>query len=1654
VSDPRDMSVDDEEQLYRELAASESRRNSYRATATPDLSDITNRIVQNVPHIEPGVALSIAQGITNGQISYDDGINLGLNATKAQIETTPQEPEQGGRGFFGRIVDGAQETLKSGVKWGVAGLEFVPQIVTNVASRVVPQGGTSGAKYEELYQAPKTDFWDGLVASTDLGALMSGVESGNGYFIGEAAFERQQQAAKDYRGTIDGEAWTIGRGFATTFTQPGSREYNILSGIVDAAAAIAIPSIPGGKAISKGATKASDLAGLRRVSGLTDFATPYIQRSKVNSWLETGSGRAVIDRIQNVTTMDEAKSLFPKADRLFHSSVIDANSFDEVNTLLQDSLGLAKPGLYRVDDMKIGMLDDARRKVSLSPRFSGRLSAVVPGREFVVDAGDTRALTKTVDNADSYMKTVRIDAKERNKITKRLTDALGSNNRAEARIVLKDLEKRVINAVVETSGPLARKIDRQFVEQMFGEYRKNLDEFVNYGYIDDAGDAAVIDGLTYEVKNAAGDIEVRKGGGVKDTAHLSTEVKKFSTFFPDPRALRRVSSQYSWLWTKSAQNPEVFGDARTFVTALDFVQNKVWRPLTLVTGGYMFRNMLESIMRQTTARGVASGPTHPMQWIQSMMGYTHIGDLEGTRWLGEAGRLSREANKEFFEATGAKIRELQDPVYLQERAIRTGRFALAKRTDSPSDYARGVATEIRLLAGDDVARRLARNESIDDIVNNFLTQPQGNQYVQSLQSRWTNRKIVGSDGAETQGTVKFINADGTYDADNLKAYVKSVEDRLHLKTGSRFEIVDGKKQYIANTGYESLRQAIANSEPGFLGGFVGRNGKQSDAFRQVNVGAKLEDGYEPFEYSQDFLDEIAAIASDADVRLPEYVKLAPRLEDQVIAGKSKANWFDQTTNHFFSSVFGKKEAFLNRSPVFRQYYYRKINDLVNANELSPEALARAYEAVAEGGYRYFNEKVDMLSRLKPNANNKYTWDGRDIGERAYKKLVSDAQKDLTKAKKRVAAKGPDAYEILDDDWAARYVGSKELWQKIKDARSGKFKPATTSRTRQLEALTPDEKGRYLVDGKLVSQRQYDQLLIASRGLSLEEASFAAKAFAMEETKRVFYNAAEVNNFTDIMRIAIPFGPAWGEAMRFYGKEVITKPNRAKNLAVSVQGVRDADPDGDGRGFFYKDPVSGEMLFNYPFSTDLMPFIGAGAGAILFETLFGRGRSSVATAGFGALGGLGLGIIGKQVTDKSLGDASFQLQAPAQSLSQSFQVLPGFGPVIQMSAAKLLGNKPEFDDVLSVISPFGSYEDPLSSVVPSWAQKLSQAITADPENDRYFADLYIESFRAIYATGEYDNTDSTQMQELRKRAGFVAKTLLVLRSLGQFVGPARPEPELLVPTKFEGDVTVKDVELFVQNNVPASILASVFRTMQEEDYENAVVNFLQTFGSETMMYMPGLSNSNVQGLQATDVFGDWERRNKDVIEAFPTVYGYFATSGGEFELQTYLRQLRSGARDRITDPAILQQDAEALVGKALYIQQVRELGDDLSDRTAAELRQYRTDLENRLPGFKYQPLNINERQQILAQIIDASENAPSLQGNAVARSVRTYNGYREQALAVAIQRNDGVDTGSLLTRKENADLRQWLRKVGDTLTSRPNSQFERVWTRVFFDEVDF
>jgi hypothetical protein len=1658
--DPKDFNVRDEQQLYKELAEWDGRRAQQTRSVSENLSNTLDDLVRAVPQIDPSVAMSTAQAIQNGQMSYAEGVDMANGILERQIQLAAakeQQEQQDNRGALGKIFDKSHELFKSGAKWTFAGLEFAPQIVQNVGSRAYQQIVMGDPKF---YDAPDTGFFEGLVASTDLGTLLSGVESGNGYFLGEAAKEQQTQAAREYRGTINGEAWSFGRSFASVFAEPNSRRYNILSGLVDAGAAITVPVAPGAKLGAKALGPVADLTGLRRTAGLSNFGSAYIDTAKAERWLTTSRGIAVRNKIENVKTMDEAMSLFPKADAQFWGEVVDANNEGAVLGLLERSLGL-REGLNKVDDLKIGSVDEARRRISLrsdgSLRGSGRLSAVVPGREFVLDAAGPREITQTVRNADAYLKTVRADAGSRNKILKQLTDGLTTNNREMTRNALREMQNIVKKSMVDNTGVFKRRGSESMIDDMFERFRGDVDRYAYYGRTDSKGLAHEYDNLIVDVDGVR-HTDVRMKGGVSE---LETEAQRFSTFFPDPRNIRRATSKYSWFWTKSAQNSELYGDAKSLITALDFIQNKVWRPMTLMTGGYIFRNMLESIMRQTTARGIASGPTHPLQWIQSMMGYTFKGDLEGTAWLGSAGRMAKTRNKEYFEATGAKVRELQDPMYLSQQSYKSGRFKLVANDES-ADFAEGMATELRLLAGDDVARRIASSTSDDPVRETveWLMSSDGEQYLQRLQARWTNRTVIDKNGNEVVGSVVFKGQDGQFVEQNLYEFVKSVDERIKVKTGGNQQLVD----------------VVANKDG--YGTFVTSDGRTISAFSATEGGGDALDGFSTMRYNKEFLDEVNSInvaTRNTDNALPDYVKIDVPLDDQMLGGIARTKFFDRTMDHFFTSVFGRKESFLNRSPVFRQYYYKKINDLVQAGEVTPEALRAAYNSIAEGAIAQADEQVKLLRGLQPTPNGKFEWDGKLISETTRDRLLRKAERNASKTGDRVkqglGTRNQKTFQIVDDEWAARYVGSEDLWRTIKSAHEGKYVQPESARYARLKNLTPDINDRYIVDGVSVTKKQYDELLEEARGLSKDQLSFVGKAFAIEETKRVFYNASEVSNLADIMRIAVPFGPAWGEALRFYRKEVLTKPNRLKNMSVTAQGFRDMDPDGDGKGFIYKDPQTGEMVFNYPFAPDMIPIIGAVGGGLTFETLFGRKRSGPLMFGAGAIAGGGLGIGGRGVVEDRLDGVDFSLVAPAQSLSQSFQVLPGFGPAVQMSAQRLLGSKPQFDEFLQFIAPFGSYEDPLETIVPSWAKKIAAAVTADPDTDRLYASLYVDAFRSIYATGNYDNTNVDEMQELRQRARDVSRTLLVLRGMGQFVGPVRPEPELIVPTKFEGEITVNDVEMMVENNIPASVLASVFRDMQDKDFENAVFDFLAAFGDDTMMFLPGLSQANVQGLQATDLFGDWERRNNDVRDKFPDVYGYFAPSGGQFELQTYLRQIREKNRERISDPQEIQADAEAVVGKALYIHQVRLAGKEPTPEARDALKAYRTELEAKLPGFKTQALNINEREQILDQILSAADNE-SLADNQIAQSINTYNVYRDQMLEIALARDGNPLVGQLqpgqteedykkwlrsagtgrLGLAGNADLRQWLRTVGDRV-SVETPEFERVWNRVLFDEVD-
>ena len=1658
-----DYSLATEEALWEQFTRNDTKRQSYQNSATPDLALAIDDIVSMAPNLTADLAVPFAQAVVNGQMTLQDAARSAIETQRVPIETN--QPAEDNRNWWERTRDAAYEALKTGTRWTFAAAEFIPQSVQNLAARGLgPTTGRFGST--DAYRGSDQGFFDGFIASTDFGTLLTGVEAGNGFFIGEAAAEQQRQKAKEYRGTIGEEGWTLGRGFALSFSQPGSRAYNIASGLVDAVAAIGTPSIPFAKPLKAGATGAGNLLGLRSAAGLTNFSSAHINPAKVSSWLDSRAGNQVINRIAKINTLEEAMELFPKTDGKFWHDIVDKdmNSFDKVKKLLKDNLGLER-GLQSTEDLSIGRMAALRRgtikRVGLS-----RLAAPVPGRELIIASDDVRDITATMRNARDYMKTAGVKADRRNEVLKQMSDALfDQDGLPKARTALDALDSAMVETLARKSkNPLRRNMDEDFLNTVFQRYRDDIREFDLYGDVDNNGDMIRQAGFEFD-----DDGVIRVGRVDEATAHLSTEMKKWGYFMPDPRNVRRTASKYSWLFTKTPSGDYKWGDPRGLISLMDTIQNSIWRPMTLLTGGYIFRNMLESTVRQTMTPGIKTGFTHPLEWIQTVMYKRFAGDINGDEWIDEATKLAKRGQRDYAEANNSVMRESLDPLRMEESAYRNGYYSLArKRAGDPArsseDYVRGVANELRLLAGDDLAREIASNKYVRAVdvkaeaeLTRLLgpfeeTRPQtvadwlkttedGKKYLREAQARWTNKRMVDENGQEFVGSVNFIDesdpANIKFNDNNINRLIQTVEDRIIRKTGDN----------------QSLREIIARAADDRK--FVNSKGQEVVAFGR----ADLDDfnNWDIYDYGDDMRDEIRTILADPEraASLPDTVKFTKPVEQIKGAdGKGIDRLWRKTADHFFSSVYGKKESFLNRSPVFRQYYYRRVEDLldsVNRDGAGRIAFAvrEAYERVPKEQLaslkrlRNNKETVRKLKALKPDKNGKYLVDGKRVSQERYRNMLGQAQRDarqgayvwngksLTaleyKAKVRAAeaaVKKLDPAKI--DDWAANYVGSKRLWNKIKN------------RAKNGPIGGPD----------LLDKDKLDML---------------AKGFAMEETKRVFYNASQTNNFADILRIAVPFGPAWNESMKLWRKQVLTNPNRIKNLSVSVQGFRDMDPDGDGKGFVTTDPVTGEQVFNYPFAEDMLPFITGLAGGLISETFLGRGGKGGKAFGVGALGGAALGYFGKERVEERLGSVKPFLQAPVKSLSMNLQVVPGLGPIVQMAAGQALQNKPQFDDVLQIVSPYGPPSG-VGALAPSWARKIAEAITANPESDRLYADLMIDAYRAMYATGEYDTNNPESLQLLRERAEDVARYLLVFRGLSQFTGPSRPAVGFDIPVEY-GGVQLTDSEaadFAKQGFVPNNLLDNEFRRMQEEDYGNAVVQFLRTFGTDTMLYVKGRTETVGEGLDASAIFGDWERDNERIVEKYPTVFGYFAPTGSEFDLQTYLRQIATGKRERITDPMELQRDAEAVVGKALYMQAARQFPQNPNDIDEENLREYRTELEKRLPGFRYQVIELGERELLIGQLLDEQAGPsgqpmgaafdPDLDGNPVAEALRVYGKYRRQAIDEAVIRAGGIETSGLLSRTANSDLRQWLRNIGTRITNR-YPEFERVWSRLLFDEVD-
>lgn len=1517
-----------------------------KKTVSLDTAQRINEIYKQSPFIPPSIILAMAK--SGASSSTVDTVRR-LSGQALVNNNDPDKPDS--QGWFSRIVG---NNVKAATRWSVAALNLVPELVQNAAAEAFSPNDPAGT--------------DGWFRSTSLGTMIAAqqgatttvvnpdgtkttkpLDVGSGFFLGGTAAKNQAEKAREFRGTINGHAWTVGRGAAQLAFTPGSKAYNILSGFVDASVAIlADPTGPLSSKIrnvgmvdellpnilrtSASRTARAAIPGIadeatlltvgklaRGEAGLTNAETAVFNQSKFGKWVQSNPGAQRVSQWVSSIAADTTKTVETKTRILLETidglSPEVAREFAQADTqekvwgvLGQASARLANNpddvlmpkdirDIYGARPVQAWLDDTLGDRV---PFFragrKSKLFAEMPDQQVIIN-GSGLDKTKTVKTAANYLRGVGIadNTDEFNSLMDGVVSAVSTANKGESRVAMKKAYDDMLKAVYKKAGgtsddaeSLVTSLRQKFEEQMTATREYTLN---SAGIKDDGGWLQILlphvnkDEVLRNFSPETWDRLILMGPG--SLIEMADDVM----YLPDFRELRALSGKMAF-----AKKSKIVDGVSTLT---EYAQNNIWKPLTLMTGGYVMRNMIDAQTRMAMAGlgNLITDPLEAIMWITRRKGKFDILGNEFQSTIAKEVEAFPKAMEDFQEATNFGIwRHMDDPWNSQLSARATGNWTEVTRdAENMAAHTSGYIANLRQIFSDPVLNRVSRIS---------LDSPNADEQLNAVKA-WL-RSDAGKDARDTikkyiqtgikigdpESTAKgFVSLGDEIPDDVLDAWVDRLStlkvnslinndrelkilaayNRVPLMETSegvtRFapvEIVsgadiepgdirltrpDGQPEIVRlvrpdGSEYEGVVLGTKGVGAETIDPFTGQTvaGETQYVVQPVHPGEALNDfGSANARNLIDYKGNIGGILADT-IKKPEYGK---------IGSGDLSTKFEQTrkrmTDWFFRGLYGKATATLEKSPVFRQYYYREVMD--TAELLAPDQARVLYDSIVE----------------------------------------------------RAAAEGMKP---------AQYVGSRDVLKKLKSVADN----AASEATGTVESL----------DGY-------------------------AKAVALNQTKDLLYNASSRSNLEDMLRVIVPFGSAWREVLSTYISAAIEDPARIRRAQLIFTGATKFDTDQDGQGFFYRDPVSGEYSFNFPAS----------------------------------------GWISKLVTGMET-----PMQAPVKRLSIGLGVIPSLGPVGQIAASQIIPDTPKFDDVVKVLLPYGRKTD--LNIVPMWAKRMGEAWDANTSNlQSVYGNTYIETLRALSTSGEYDLSDFNDQEKLYADAKTKAQRITALRALGQFFGPTSPSPEFKIDTE-AGDMY-------------ASQLVKEFQKLQADNYDTAVSEFLRIYGNDALLYLSNKTESLAGGLEATEQFGVWERQNGDLFNKYADVAGFMAPGGDNFSFEVWSRQLSSGKRRRLTDREIVEL-AQYRAASAQYRALRSQLPANPSSDQKAWLKSWRIELNKQYPGFpKVAEFNPGELPAKIDQLKRMVQE-PSLQDNDVAVATRQYLEARDSAEQSAA--NAGVTLGTL------------------------------------------
>jgi len=1605
-------------------------------TVTSQQAEAVAQIYKQSPWIPPSVILSLAKGGASQQATNA----ISNVAGKDYIATnTPNKPDN--QSWFERNVYGK---AKAASRYAFAALQFTPDLVQNAASQAFSSNDPAGV--------------DGWFKSTQLGTMMSGENTGQGFFFGGEAATNQARRAREFRGTINDHAWTIGRGAADIVFTPGSREYSLLSGFLDGAVNVfADPTLYAGQALK--AAKTADLTadGVKGIKGLygTKTATKALAKQLVEREIVTPNvipkllieesaiaakiarGDAGLTKAESAAFQatdyfkwfDKSKPASRFAEKFSNyaqeadSAIISGKQSLKNEGLVGADLAKAEAALIKrekalvaakiMEDMPDGSITadvalvfaDANTPTKVKATLAsianigidaqdmkgireiGQVRGVTLGQyakeqiplyrsvrnnrfftqipnELVIRTTSGMDRSKSIATIRKYMQGMGLQNTNPtvyNDILAEAVNAMSEGNTATRRNAAQNLYKNFIGAISDNAG-----IDRGAVGQAYDNAMKDITTLRalaadETGRLTDGGAFQILkDTLSDETmamlrENFRPDEIDRLAFG--DAASLVQMIDDIH-ILPDYRKFRALAEN-SILKGKLTRTGK--GDLRSALGAVEQIQNEIWKPVTLATGGFVVRNMVDSHIR-IAASGYSGFFSHPLQFIQTAMGRTFIGALTeaengGAKVFEDTGptiaaRWKNDIRSEHAAETSSRVyRNMADSTGVNETFYRSNQWTIVSPAQGPKGkelHAIAYVDNMGQIGADPIMSLLARNWHLGpkervEKVGEYLSSPEGKTAKKWILDHWQNgRRIVDpitgndmflqdlGDLTDAQRLANFVERQATAEVSNiLRGDIQSGaidadlqfivgHDRVPLmeRAGNKASGLPNDEVRIAPRETEKLDALIytKDSKNRGVGGTVssvGPGGKVREGIITKVTTVQRSDPFNPGKFIDEQIAEIQPVAPGKAFTTQEYdaamvgsdslrehinfkrsqnqlanqVRYAIRQTKDDVKGLDKISKFmDIGVKWFFNGLVGTAQYKLERSPLWRQAFYKEVAS--NAKLLS---------------------EVEQTT-LRSNID----------------KYVAKLNEDLIEVGKP------------GNITAEKYVGNKDIYDQI---------------------FGTVAKG----DATVADLEQY------------------AGAFASSELQRILYDAHSKSNLEDQLRVIAPFATAFRETLGKYTRYLVEDPSRIRKTQLAYTGVNyDNDPDNLFAGWFGRDPINNTSMFNFP--------AGGWMGPLM-----------------------------------------------AFPIKGAFQIanLPGMGPVAQIAASEILPDTPKLDFLRKIMLPYG--DQTVSGLVPGWARRGYEAVKADTTNmGTVFGNTYAETVKYHASSGNYDLTDANDVAKMYADSKRQAQLLSGLRALLQFTGPTSPQVDFRIETE-GGDVI-------------ASTIAQAYYDLQAVNPDTAVAEFIKKFGENAFAYLGHKTEAIAGGLENSTAFGEWARNNSEIMEQYKKTAGYFAPGGDDFSFETYNRQLQRGERRRLTSAEMLA-GAQKRIGMSIYREQRNQLGDKINTAQRDWLNQWRVYLNGKYPGFPVQAdFNPGEFENTITELRSITQD-DRLKNNDVSEAVKQYLNARDEALAKA-----GSSNLRSLDSAKAQPLRDWLSSIAQVLVQQ-TPEFSRIFEDKLAAEVD-